>query len=173
MANTYTLIDKGEVGSGGSSAITFTSIPSTYTDLKLVFTGRITANSGIDATALNMKINDVGTDRSWRNLEAFGTGSGVNSYNNTNDQIAAIGGGTGQTANTFCNLEIYFANYANANYKSYSIDFVNETNSSTKELILHAGLWSSTSAINELSIYSSGQTLAEYSTAYLYGIKNS
>jgi hypothetical protein len=173
MATTYTLIDKGEVGSGGSSAITFTSIPSTYTDLKLVFTGRITANSGIDATALNMKINNVGTDRSWRNLEAFGTGSGVNSYNNTNDQIAAIGGGTGQTANTFCNLEIYFANYANANYKSYSIDFVNETNSSTKELILHAGLWSSTSAINELSIYSSGQTLAEYSTAYLYGIKNS
>jgi len=58
MANTYTLIDKGEVGSGGSSAITFTSIPSTYTDLKLVFTGRITANSGIDATALNMKINN-------------------------------------------------------------------------------------------------------------------
>lgn len=173
MATTYTLIDKGEVGSGGSSAITFTSIPSTYTDLKLVFTGRITANSGIDATALNMKINNVSTNRSWRNVEAYGTSSSVFSFNNTNDQIAAIGGGSGQTANTFCNMEIYFPNYASANYKSYSVDFVNEDNSTTRELILHAGLWSSTSAINELSIYSSGQTLAQYSTAYLYGISNS
>jgi hypothetical protein len=173
MANTYTFIDKGEVGSGGSPAITFTSIPSTYTDLKLVFTGRITANSGIDASPLNMQINGVSTNRSWRNIEAYGTSSSVFSYNNTSDQIAAIGGGTGQTANTFCNMEIYFPNYASANYKSYSVDFVNEDNSTKRELILHAGLWSSTSAINELSIYPSGQTLAEYSSAYLYGIKNS
>lgn len=173
MASTFILIDKGEVGSGGSSAITFTTIPSIYTDLKLVFTGRITGNSGIDASPLNMKINNVSTNRSWQNIEAYGTGSGVNAYTNTNDQIAAIGGGSGQTANTFCSLEVYFPNYTSTNYKSYSVDFVNETNSTTKELIFHAGQWLSIDAINELSIYSSGQTLAQYSTAYLYGIKNS
>ena len=173
MATTYEIIDKATVGSGGTSVIVFSSIPSTYTDLKLLFTGRITGNSTIDATPLNMEINNVSTNRSWRNLEAYGTLTGGYSFNNTNAQIAAIGGGASQTANTFCSLEVYFPNYASANYKSYSVDFVNEDNSTTRELILHAGLWSSTAAINELNIFAPSKTLAEHSTAYLYGIKNS
>ena len=33
MANTYTLIASNTVGSGGAASISFSSIPSTYTDL--------------------------------------------------------------------------------------------------------------------------------------------
>ena len=83
-------------------------------------------------------------------------------------------GGTGGTANTFDNFEIYIPNYAGSTNKSFSVDGVAEDNSSSNnELDLVAGLWSSTSAINAVGLTINGQTIAQYSTAYLYGIKNS
>ena len=43
-SNTYTLIEKIVVGAAGASSITFTSIPQTYTDLKVVASARNTGN---------------------------------------------------------------------------------------------------------------------------------
>jgi hypothetical protein len=40
MAATYKLIETVTVGSGGAANIEFTSIPQTYTDLKLVISGK-------------------------------------------------------------------------------------------------------------------------------------
>jgi hypothetical protein len=43
MANTFELITSSTVGSGGAASITFTAIPQTYTDLKILYSTR---NSG-------------------------------------------------------------------------------------------------------------------------------
>ena len=61
MANTYTLISSVTVGSGGASSIDFTSIPATYTDLCLVWSGR-SAGSDVDTkitfNSEDLKLND-------------------------------------------------------------------------------------------------------------------
>ena len=40
MATTLNLISKQTVGSAGASSITFSNIPQTYTDLKVIISGR-------------------------------------------------------------------------------------------------------------------------------------
>jgi hypothetical protein len=69
---------------------------------------------------------------------------------------------------------IYLPNYAGSNNKSLSLDSAFENNSSTAYLNMVAGLWSSSAAITSLKVYpASASNFAQYSTAYLYGVKNS
>ncbi len=168
MATTYEAIATVTVGSGGAANIEFTSIPATYTDLVIKGSFR---GTGTSYPNMYMDINSVTTNRSLRWLQGDGSGS-VNSYSFT---IPAIGTGnsSSQTANTFNNYEIYFPNYTNGNNKSFSVDSVTENNASNSYLDLIAGLWSNASAITSLKLYINGQNLAQYSTATLYGIKNS
>lgn len=175
MANTYVAIATTTVGSGGAAEVSFTSIPATFTDLYCVFSHRTT--SGIDAVsyALGLKINGVTTNRTWRRLEAY-NGTSKASDNGSTGLVGVIQG-SGSTANTFASLGIYIPNYLSSNNKSFSIDAVTEENGSGgQSLDLIAGLWSSSSTITDLAFYSISGTpgnFAQYSTATLYGIKNS
>jgi len=166
MANTFELISAVTVGSGGAASIDFTSIPSTYTDLCLKISGREATGTSLVFT---MRINGSTANQATRELR--GSGSSATSGTNT---IATIDqNGSGTTASTFGSGEVYIPNYANTStYKSYSIDSVSENNATAAYMRLSAGLWSSTSAINQLTLYASSGNIAEFSTAYLYGVKN-
>jgi hypothetical protein len=74
------------------------------------------------------------------------------------------------TANTFSNGEVYIPNYTSANYKSFSLDNVQENNVTTAYADLGAGLWSITSAITSIEVYTNVTTWAQFSTFYLYGV---
>lgn len=171
MANTYVLIASSTVGSGGASSISFTSIPQTYTDLLIKFSGR--DDRGASATNLFITFNGSSSNFSSRLLY----GGGGATYSGT-DTAGFIGEdvGAGATSNTFSNGEIYIPNYTSSNYKSMSSDSVTENNSSTNGAaytMLIAALWSNTSAITSLTITPTPNSFVQYSTAYLYGIKNS
>ena len=166
-AQNYVLLERVEVGEAAVSSITFNSIPQTgYTDLKIVVSGREVTGTSLLFT---MQINGVATNQSTR--EVRGSGSTATSGTNT---IATIDqNGSGTTASTFGNAEIYIPNYTSANYKSYSIDSASENNATAAYMRLSAGLWSSNSAINQLTFYASSGNIAQYSTATLYGIVKS
>ena len=171
MANTYTLIASNTVSSGGSSYVEFTSIPSTYTDLKLVGSARTDrSDSWLDYVSLLP--NGSSSNISMRRL--YGTGSTVGSDTSASYLLAEADGALA-TSNTFSNFEFYIPNYNSSNYKSLSIDAANENNSSTNnQMSLSAGLWSSTAAITSLRLNVVGGTqFVQYSTFYLYGISNS
>jgi hypothetical protein len=171
MANTYTLIDKATVGSGGISSIDFTSIPSTYTDLLIKVSLRDTnAAAHIDG---GIKLNDATTQYTFRRL--IGNGSTISSSTVATDPylLGWVHNGAGSTASTFSNAEVYIPNYAGANNKSVSFDGVDEANTTLAFASIYAGLWANTAAINKVSIITTGTAFAQYSTAYLYGIKNS
>ena len=168
MANTYTLIASSTVGSGGASSIDFTSIPATYTDLVLKFSLRDGTYASTLATAY-VKFNNTTANRSTRWL--YGNGSAAGSGNASNMYLPNIPGNTA-TASTFGNGELYIPNYAGSTNKSSSADVVPEGNTSSTYMSLVANLWSDTSAINQITLTSDGN-FAQYSTAYLYGIKNS
>jgi hypothetical protein len=172
MANTMTLIASATAGAGGTSAFDFTSIPSTYTDLLVVYSVRESqAGSMLD---LNFYFNNSTSGYSEKMV--YGTGS-VAATATTSSGLFNWGVGTGSsaTANTFASGQFYIPNYAGSNNKSMSGDYVGETNATAANAQLHAGLWSNTAAITSIQIkpQSNSGTLVQYSTAYLYGIKNS
>ena len=170
MANTFNKIATVTVGSGGASTIDFNSIPSTFTDLVVLMSAR-SNRSGVN-DLIYMKPNSATTGNSRINL--LGDGSSVASYSGTNFETGVINA-TGSTSSCFSNLEIYICNYANTSkYKSWSTNGVIENNGTTAVQTMYANLWSSTSAITSLSfdLFVYGPFL-QYSTATLYGIKNS
>jgi hypothetical protein len=168
MANTYTLISSSTVGSGGAANIEFTSIPATYTDLLVLATARSTRTGSVDD--LVIQFNSSTSNLSGKRL--FGTGSGTASDNLTDIRGFAVA--SGSTANTFSNNSFYIPNYTSStNYKSVSVDYVNENNATESYSGITAGLWSSTAAITSIKLLANNGNLEQYSTFYLYGIKNS
>jgi hypothetical protein len=165
---TFIKIASATVGSGGASTIDFTSIPGTYTDLIIKFSGRNTAASGL----VYYSFNSNSSNRTARLLYGDGSAAGSVTYDNT-DPRAMIMNESGYTASTFSNGEMYIPNYAGSTNKSWSSDSVQETNATTAYSYLMAGLWSDTSAINRITFSTFTGNFAQYSTATLYGIKNS
>jgi hypothetical protein len=168
MANTMTLISSVTVGAGGAANISFSSIPATYTDLVLKLSAR---NNGAQYYG-QLYFNGSTTGYSRRLL--YGDGSAAGSIAISNEYTLVTNPTTSYTANTFGNFEMYIPNYAGSTNKSYSIDAVIENNASTAYATMYAALWSNTAAINQITLVpNSPDTFVQYSTAYLYGIKNS
>ena len=175
MANTFELIASSTVGAGGVASITFSSIPSTYTDLCLKLSLRSSNTAGSYDT-VRILLNGNATNIS--QMDLYGTGSGVGSeaLGSPENNTILYTSNANNTANTFGNLEIYLPNYANTSYaKTISADGVAENNATASIATLTAALWDSTSAINSVQVtpYSGSYTFVQYSTAHLYGIKNS
>jgi hypothetical protein len=172
MPNTYTLIQAITVGSGGQAAIDFTSIPSTYTDLCLKLSARGTTNNIAEnfTTRLNGSSSSIYTARL-----LYGQGASALSATSANQAQLDYGlmPAVLATTSTFGNAEIYIPNYAGSTNKSLYVDEVTENNATTSYIASIAGLWASTSAINQITLTASGGNFAQYSTAYLYGIVNS
>jgi len=175
MPNTFVKIASVTVGSGGAASIDFTSIPQTYTDLKVMLSSRTTA-AAASATAEYPYIVLNNNTSGYSQRQLLGNGSTPSSV------TRALGGqgytyvmpGTANTASTFGSLEVYFPNYVGSDFKSSSADGAPESNVSTlNSMLLDSSLWSNTSAITQITIYPSAGSFAQYTTANLYGIKNS
>jgi hypothetical protein len=174
MPNTFTKIASVTVGSTPVSTIDFSSIPSTYTDLCLKMSLRTNRAGTFDYVTLSF--NGSAADFSLKTLQGDGQGGSAASYNRGTFGVNFIGRSDGATAtaSTFGNGEMYIPNYAGSRNKSSSIDMVNEDNAATAYTNLTAGLWAQTTAINQLTITNgTGNSYVQYSTATLYGIKNS
>jgi hypothetical protein len=172
MPTTYEAIATVTVGSGGASNIEFTSIPGTYTDLAIFVSGRYTGG-GNQATLWISAIN--GSTSNLTNRWLRGSGSGTFSSTDASGGIyVGQANGSSSTSNTFTNVFIYIPNYTASANKSISIDAVQENNQTEAYMSITAGLWSNTAAITSITIDPDGtNTFAQYSTATLYGIKNS
>jgi hypothetical protein len=180
MANTFTLIASSTVGSGGAASISFSSIPATYTDLVLLTSVR-SSTTGSGGTGyqerLNIYLNGTTANYSERWIQAEGgttVNSGTSYFNSSGPSgLAGTAVPSDWTANTFNNNQIYIPNYTSSNNKSFSVDGVAENNGSFGSLMLNAGLWSNTAAITSISIsLRNTPNMVQYSTAYLYGVKN-
>jgi hypothetical protein len=164
---TYIQIATTTVGSGGAATIDFSSIPSTYTDLVLKTSLRLSA--GADWCGLTIN----GSTANFSGRELTGDGSSATSYTRTTYQFIVIANQSGYTSNSFSSSELYFPNYAGSTNKSFSVDQVQETNATAANSMLDAFLWSNTAAINQLTITPSAGNFVQYSTASLYGISKS
>jgi hypothetical protein len=166
MANTFELIASSTAGSGGVASFTFSSIPSTYTDLNLVLSLRSSGGDDYFSLALNSSTSSF----SLRQL--YGTGSTAGSTSRSDGLLTATQVPSSYTSSTFSNVSMYIPNYAGSTNKSISLDTVLENNATGTQMALDAILWSNSAAINRIDVTHPSSTFAQYSTAYLYGVKN-
>ena len=171
MPSTYTLISSNVLTSSAAS-VTFSSIPSTYTDLVI----RCSTRSDVSGAILVELNGDSSTIYSTTRLRGDGstassgrTSSAANLYFGLNTPSTA-------TANTFTSQEIYIPNYTVSQNRVSSNFQVAENNSATTSVYidLQAGLYTSTTAITQIKfLHGSANNYAAGSSFYLYGIKNS
>ena len=171
MPSTYTLISSNVLSSSAAS-VTFSAIPSTYTDLVL----RVSARSDDASTVRGFRLNFngvSGTSYSETYLSGNGaTASSVRDSSISYSDLGVVSGGS-TTANTFGSVEIYIPNYAGATNKPLSGDSASEDNSTTAYRRANAALFSNTSAISSVVATLNAGNFASGSSFYLYGIKNS
>lgn len=171
MAYTHELIQRATVPASGTTTIVFESVPQTYSDLLFCLSLRT------DRTAQevdNIKISFNGSTTTYSAREFYTNGSAV-FFATFTTQRSGLADASLSTASIFSNTEIYIPKYTGTDYKSWfgsAITEHNATQSAYSEAI--AGLWSTGSAITSVSFAPQDGTLfLQYSSASLYGIKNS
>ena len=168
MPNTFELIASSTVGSGGAASIDFTSIPNTFTDLCIVYSLRTSSGTN------NCSISINGSTSNFSQKQLGGDGSGTYTASRTDNLNALLANGTGYSSTIWASNQIYIPNYAGSANKPFASESATENNGTGADLVMRAHLWSNTAAITSVGISAANGSgsFVQYSTAYLYGVKN-
>jgi len=169
---TFTKIASVTVGSGGASSISFSSISQSYTDLVLKISNR-DGRTGIAVSDIRFNFNGAGVGTNISGRYGYGDGTSATTSSVSANGELAFCDAAGATTSTFGNAEVYIANYTSSNYKAISSESVAETNATGGYNLFLAGLWSNTAAITSITMTPFTSPFSQFSTATLYGIKNS
>ncbi len=143
--------------SSSSTTITFTDIPSTYTDLVLVISGANSASS-----VKSIRFNNTSTN--YQVTSVLGIGSSYlygGQYNNESYLDASNAG-----SNPYVTV-VHINNYASTNIKKR---YLSKHGSGRTSVDIMIGGWDSTAAINRIDVIISGNNFGS-SVFSLYGIK--
>ena len=168
----YESIATVTVGSGGSSSISFSSIPSTYKHLQLRGITR-DGSAYNDITSLKLTFNsDTSSTYIRHYLLGDGNSAAAGSDQTTGFMYLGALVQNNTTANVFGGAVVDILDYQNANkYKTVRNLSGADLNGSGK-VMFTSGLWQSTSAITSISLSSPFPVnLNQYSQFALYGIK--
>ncbi len=162
MPKTYEPISTQTLATTAAS-VEFTSIPGTYTDLILTYTGtKNQTNTGIQFN------NDTATNYSYQRL--FGEPLGVSADTATNQSyITTVIDSGGRT-----NVLTHINNYANTTmYKTViSTGVTNSADAVRYNTTLVSGMWRSTTAITSVKVIRQGLVNFSAGSIFtLYGIK--
>jgi hypothetical protein len=159
MPATYEPIATSQVTLSTTSQVTFSSIPQTYTDLRIIgVSGQQTAGSiGI---RLNSNVSSVYSATRLR-----GNGTDAASGRNSESQWRTYLNSAGNTINVLSDVNIF--NYTNTS--TFKTAFFNEYKGT--DLVLTVALFRSTSAITNISLNAESDYFVAGSRFTLYGIK--
>jgi len=165
MPSTYEPIATNTLGSAAAT-VTFSSIPSTYTDLVLVISARMSGGGG--ASAIQAQFNsDTASNYSFTLMT--GDGSSADSSRASSQTQMAVGLAT-DTAGQWSSNIIQVMNYSNTTTNKTVLARAGIAGDRTRAIV---NLWRSTSAITSILIINNGSVnFVAGSTFTLYGIKN-
>jgi hypothetical protein len=157
MPSTYNKIEAKTLGSTATS-VTFSSIPSTYTDLVLVV--QTTSTAQVDGQF------NGDTATNYSSTEMWTGGSGVNSQRESNLNYFTLRDSSTTLGNNMSVVNIM--NYSNTTTNKTVLIRTNDGRYS--RTYARVVMWRNTSAINSILLYPAGN-FAIGSTFTLYGIK--
>ena len=163
MPATYEKIASTTLGSA-SNTITFNSLSSAYTDLKVIFVGK----GGVGGEYVALRFNsDTATNYSATILAGYGSAASARETNQTGMYVGNYFVGLDTSIPAYISFDIF--SYNGSTFKTVLGAASNDLNGSG-ETVRSVGLWRSTSAITSLSIITGSGTMATGSIATLYGI---
>ena len=162
MATTYEKIASTTLGSAGT--ITFSSIPATYTDLRIVLVSKSVGGGANVQFRFN---GDTGTNYSYTYLR--GNGTSASSYRESNKTFGYFSDQSSDTYPNLGTLDIF--SYAGSTFKTALATYSDDRNGSGY-VFSTVSLWRSTSAITSVSLSPSNFTdnFQSGTIATLYGI---
>ena len=168
-ANSFESIATVTVGAGGSSSVSFSSIPSTYKALQIRGIMRCSAVSDNILIRFN---SDTGSNYAWHVLR--GSGSAASAAASTSTTSGELGwtAYSGQTANAFGAMVVDILDYANTS-KNKTVRSLSgaDVNGTGGYMTFGSSLWNSTSAVNAITLVMGSGNFDQYSSIALYGVK--
>lgn len=170
MASSRYLISSQTLGSSQAS-VTFSSIPSGYTDLVLKWSVR--TDYGATRTGFKLTANSITSGYSETYLLQYSSTVTSGSYTGNAFFWGEYIDGTGATSDTFGSGEVYIPSYTVSQYKPMSLFSVAEGNSSTDTgMYAKALLLSQNAAISSLTATANTGNFVSGTSFYLYGLKS-
>lgn len=168
MPATYEPIASSTVSGTTTSTIFFTSIPATYTDLRLVIMCRTVSSTAEVDFRFN---NDGGTNYNLTETYTNGSSNAATRWSSRTELYATnVGGPSNGLASALIIADIM--NYSGSTQKSVLFTYSGVAIGSAGDIVAkNSGLWTGTSAINAITIFmGSSLYFAAGSTFTLYGI---
>ena len=159
------------VGSGGSSSITFSSIPSTYTHLQLRCMAKSSyTSSGIVNGGMQFNSDTNGSNYSSHNLYGDGASASAQGAANYNGQSWFF---PTSVDNGWAIAIFDILDYADTNKYKTMRNLGGFDNNGSGSVFLTSALWQNTNAVSTITLKAQGGTsnFAQYSSFALYGIK--
>lgn len=175
-ASSYESIATYTIGAGGSSGVTFSSIPSTYKHLQLRIFAQCNRTNGNGDTYLRFN-SDTGNNYSYHRLQGNGAAAASTSATSTGIVYAGYEVGSWAT-NQFSAMVVDILDYTNTNkYKTVRSLGGNDQNGATASngdpgtVTFFSSLWMNTNAINSILVFDGSYNFTQYTSIALYGIK--
>jgi hypothetical protein len=177
VTNSYESIATVTVGSGGSSSISFSSIPSTFKHLQLRIMARSDRATTWEGSWVYFNTDTTyspGSGNYTRHL-IDGDGSSATASASTPTQGGTVPTntpGTSTTANVFGVGILDILDYADTNKYTTSRLLTGFDANGSGDLRFISGLWRNTAAVNAITLNTQGGgNFPQYSSFALYGIK--
>lgn len=169
----YESIASVTVGSGGSSTVTFSSIPQTFTHLQIRGIGK---NTGTTAGWYDVMMNFNGdTAQNYQAHVLSGNGTAASSGWSGNAFGVQVGNAlptsaTGETS-MFGAMVIDILDYANTSKYTTTRHLYGWDKNGSGQVKLGSGSWRNTAAITSIVLTTDTNAIAQYSTFELFGIR--
>lgn len=166
-ASAFDSIATTTVGAGGTSTITFSSIPSTYTHLQVRLI--CANNSSYYDSDIVMRFNgDTGSNYYKHRIYGSGSSVATDAGAGTTMQVARSGGAAG----VFGASVIDILDYTNTSKNKVVRSLYGQDSNGSGYMMFSSGLWNNTSAVTSLTLNDANfNGFVQYTHAALYGIK--
>jgi hypothetical protein len=165
MPITYEPIATTTLGTAARN-ITFSSIPATYTDLRVVWVG--TNQTGVDY--IEVTFNGTTSGYSWTHLSGNGSAAVSGVITSNTKWVPNFPPTTGSTTIPYM-FSVDLFSYAGSTFKTGLMTCSASTNGAGK-VIRSVGLWQNTAAVTSIKLEGQSYNFNAGTTATLYGIKN-
>lgn len=160
--------------SGSQSTITFTGIPSNYSDLMIVFSGR--ATGAVAAAKVYIKLNSDGTAANYlaaQYVDGIGSGAAAGTVaSTTSGGYAADVAGTSTATNPITTFDLVIPAYAGTVLKkAFRVNQYTVFGASDQaEIVVSGSQWLSTAAITRIDLTIVSGSFLDGTTCTLYGL---
>lgn len=170
-SNSYDSIATTTVGAGGTSTITFSSIPSTYKHLQIRAFARCATATVVRNITLRIN-SDTGANYATHYLYGDGASALAAADVSAAFMYAGIAAGASANASVFGANVMDILDYANSNKNKTVRNLRGVDNNGSGTVYLVSGMWNNTAAVSTITLaVEGGANFDQYSSFALYGIK--